>query len=71
MFKPRKYSNHVADSTYEDMFDLYLAGGISESRMAEFAAMSDEIEAEHLAKQAKMDAKDHRQSAKTTKNIAA
>lgn len=71
MFEPRKYSNHVADSTYEDMLDLYLAGGLSEARMAEFAAMSDEIEAEHLAKQAEMDAKKQRKPANTTKKIAA
>ena len=50
MFEPRKYVNQTADWGYEDMLGSYENGLISEERMAEFAALCDEIEAEHLAK---------------------
>ena len=50
MFEPRKYVNQTADWGYEDMLGSYQLGLISEERMAEFARLCDEIEAEHLAK---------------------
>ena len=71
MFEGRKYTNETADWGYEDMLGFYKSGAISADRMSEYIVIFDAIEAEHLAKKAKMDAKDHRQSAKTTKNIAA
>ena len=71
MFKPRVYTNQTADWGYQNMLGSYNLGHVSMEQMAEYAVLCDEIEAEHLAKQAKMDAKNQRKPAKATKNIAA